>query len=80
VIQILTPAHSALCTLRIEAVKEGRTFVIENYRCDSDDPAAIWTNITAKYGFAATNPTQLSISGKPEDGLVVFKFKLPTAL
>jgi hypothetical protein len=68
-----------LCTIRVD-VKEGRTFILENYRCDSNDPVAIWADIISKYGFAATNITQLEISGKPEDGLIVFKFKLPTSL
>jgi hypothetical protein len=65
-----------LCTIRIDT-KEGRTFLIENYRCETNDPTAIWADIMAKHGFPVVNPTQMTISGISASGLVTYKLKLP---
>jgi hypothetical protein len=70
-----------VCRIRVETSKEGKIYIIDDYRCDSEDPVAIWANLCEKYGFVKTlGINHLEVTGHPRDGEVRFRFKIPTAL
>jgi hypothetical protein len=53
-----------------------RSFIVENYRVENDDPLAIWTDVRNKYGFAEVTTTQMTISGHPSTGRIEFKIEV----
>jgi hypothetical protein len=55
-----------------------RTFVIPDYRA-VPDPAALWADLCAKYGFQNVNLMQMHVSWNPESGFVTFAMNVPVA-
>jgi hypothetical protein len=70
----------ARCTVKIVTSVENKVFLIENYRAPALDPVAIWTDMCLKYGFIDPGANFLHISGHPNDGLVIFTYRLPASL
>jgi hypothetical protein len=66
--------------IRIDAVHEGRTFLIQNYRFAENDPVTLWQELVDKYGFVSAQLSQMMVQGSPESGAVYYQFKLPTSL
>lgn len=61
-------------------MKEGKTFLVQNYRFAENDPVALWREIVDKYGFVDTQLSQMTVTGSPDSGSVFYQFKLPTSL
>jgi hypothetical protein len=68
------------CRVRIETSKEGKLYIIDPYRCDTNDPAAIWIDVCEKYGFINPGPVHLQVSGAPGTGEIRYVYKVATAL
>jgi hypothetical protein len=69
-----------VCNIRADAPKEGRTYILEKYRCNTEDPVAIWTDLISKYGFTSTPIGQMSVSEDPDCGFIGYCFKHSTSL
>jgi hypothetical protein len=68
------------CTVKIVTSVEHKVYLIENYRPQTQDPVAIWTDICLKYGFLKPGPNFLQVSGHPADGLATFTYKISASL
>jgi hypothetical protein len=68
-----------VCTIKVVCSKENQVFLIENYRVNEDDPAAIWTDICSKYGFVHPG-NHLKVEGNPNAGQIVYTYKLPASV
>jgi hypothetical protein len=66
--------------IRVDAIHEGRTYLIPNYRFGPNDPAALWQELIDKYGFVNTPIGQMIVQGSLESGSIYYQFKFPTSL
>jgi hypothetical protein len=68
------------CSIKVVCSRENQIFLIENYRVTEEDPATIWSEVCAKYGFVSPGNTHLRVEGSPDLGLITYTYRLPASV